>query len=113
MKTNSDLATELASMASDGTIARSGKLPSRGYFVAVDDGAIVGQTVDASMLSQAVEQLVIRKGSAPFYGRWTSDGKIYLDAVWHFASRRDAITAGRMANQQAIWDIERSEEITV
>lgn len=59
-----------------------------------------------------VDSLTLDEGY-DYVGIWTDhqDDVIYVDGVDWYADKAEAIKAGIDNNQQAIWDIEASEEI--
>lgn len=51
--------------------------------------------------------------SAQHVGKWTSDGKIYIDISVHINSLENALLVGRHNNQKAIWDIANNQAINL
>ena len=46
-------------------------------------------------------------------GTWVDDGKVYLDAVNVFADKWDALAAGDIRGEQAIYDVEAGKSLPV
>lgn len=54
-----------------------------------------------------------RKFSIKNIGTWIHEGNVYIDVSTIYRDRWDAVDAGRDANQIAIWDIRKGEEIII
>lgn len=81
-------------------------LPTEGYWVA---GASQPFTVDIEFLAtEYVEEgvdTIIDNDRPEFVGGWISNGIVYIEAVEWYKYREDAIEAGQLHNQKAIYDI--------
>lgn len=66
----------------------------------------------AEVFAEFVETMARRLNGRGYIGAWEHNGSIYLDATEWFAEEWDALEAGRVRDEIAIWDIAKGDEIT-
>jgi len=54
---------------------------------------------------------LLHVGANTYLGAWESDGTVYLDVSAQFMVRQEAIEAGQIADQLAIYDVEAGDDI--
>lgn len=90
-------------------------LPTDGYYVSDEGGAIVSADIfnpaDVQAFITRHESALLQSGA--YLGAWLSDGKVYLDVTRHFDTLSDAMRHGADNHQLAIWDITNSAELAV
>jgi hypothetical protein len=98
---------------------RTGEPPPGGYMVAQTDHTHVYPEEildDHAKLTRAIDDMIMAEKSAftgkqVYLGGWVHDGKLWLEPSDNFASKAEAVAAGKARNQISIFDLQTYEEI--
>lgn len=104
--------TYMTIMGEDGTVrVDGGPLPTTGYYVGGSVPSLVIR--DKSDLRMEDVRTFVAAHSFIYYGVWTDTdtGAVYVDAVDHVLSEREAVKLGVSRAELAVWDIENVREI--
>ena len=89
------------------TVDMDGNIPVKGYAVATE-GMVYPKY---SFTTQDILDFISCNSKSEFIGSWETAGNVFLDHVIIVESLEDALRLGRTYKQQAIYDLERQEEI--
>jgi len=89
------------------------QIRSGGYVVAYGPGFVLPEWVDNEHFEWFVERLMqqVRDDGGDGIGTWVDDDVLYLDAVRHIETLKEALRTGYEANQIAIYSI--AEELVI
>lgn len=112
-----EAATKLVNMAlvqEDGTIDTIGDpLPLTGFYVGGVRPSLVYSVFD--QIDRGDVGWFVGGTDARYFGVWTDTetGNVYIDAVTHVKTRKEALALGAERGEIAVWDILNSEEVRI